>query len=122
MSYLRGMAFFPRPSSPSAVWADLRAFLKTRTRHQYAFAALSVALPFFILMLFALGSVEEEYRPPEVFWVKTFDPNRTDAEIRAQQKIDTAERLKREEKERAELEERRRPFKEQAEMLDKLGL
>jgi hypothetical protein len=120
--YLARMRAFPRPSSPRAAWADLKAFVAGQSRRKFAFAALAAVIPAFLIGLFLLGAVEGEYRPPEITWVQTYDPDRTDAEIRAQQKIDTAERVKREAEIEAELERRRKPFKDQAEFLESLGL
>jgi hypothetical protein len=106
------MRVFPRPVRPSVAIADLRAFLKTRTPHQWTFAALSVTIPCFFIAMFLVDAIEEEYRPPEIIWVKNFDPNRSDAQIRADQERDTAERKKQEAAEQAELKRRRKPFQE----------
>jgi hypothetical protein len=116
------MRVFPRPVSPVAAWRDLKAFLGSRTPHQLGFAVLSVAIPLFWLGLFYLDQVPMEYRPPEIIYVKKYDPNRTDEEIKAQQKIDTAERKKREAEEQKILEERRAPFKAIDKKMDELGL
>ena len=94
------MRVFPRPVSPLAAWRDLKAFLGSRTPHQLGFAALSIPIPLFWLGLFYLDQVPVEYRPPQIVYVEKFDPNRTDEEIKAQQKIDTAERKKREAEEK----------------------
>ena len=116
------MRVFPRPVSPLAAWRDLKAFLGSRTPHQFGFAALSITIPLFWLGMFYLDQVPTEYRPPEIVYVEKFDPNRTDAEIKAQQKIDTAERKKREAEEQRILEERRAPFKAIDKKMDDLGL
>lgn len=116
------MSFLPRPASPRAAWRDLRAFLGSRTPHQFGFAVLSVAIPLFWLGLFYLDQVPMEYRPPDIIYVEKFDPNRTDEDIKAQQKIDTAARKKREAEEKKILEERRAPFKAIDKKMDDLGL
>lgn len=116
------MRVFPRPVSPVAAWRDLRAFLGSRTRHQLGFAVLSIAIPLFWLGLFYLDQVPMAYRAPQIIYVLKYDPNRTDEEIKAQQKIDTAERKKREAEEKRILEERRAPFKAIDKKMDELGL
>jgi hypothetical protein len=116
------MSFFPRPVMPAAAYADLRAFLKTRSRHQVGFAAASIAIPLFIMFIFAVDEEEEVYRPPAVEWFKTYDANRTDAQIKAQQKIDTAQRKIDDAAEKKELEARRAPFKKMDKAMDELGL
>lgn len=116
------MRVFPRPVNPVAAWRDLKAFLGSRTPHQLGFAVLSITIPLFWLGLFYLDQVPMEYRPPEIVYVEKYDPNRTDEEIKAQQKIDTAERKKREAEEQRILEERRAPFKAIDKKMDELGL
>lgn len=116
------MSILPRPANPLAAWRDLRAFLGSRTPHQIGFAFLSIAIPVFWLGLFYLDQVPMEYRQPEIIYVEKFDPNRTDAQIKAQQKIDTAARKKREAEEQRILEERRAPFKAIDKKMDDLGL
>ncbi len=116
------MGFFPRPSRPSDAWADLRAFLQAGGSHKLGFAALSIVIPAFFLLLFTLDTVEKEYVAPEITWVTTFDPNRSDAEIIAQQKIDTAERIKREKELAIEMERRRKPFKDAEAAMKRWGL
>jgi hypothetical protein len=113
--------FFPRPSRPGVVLADLRAFLATRQRHQWLFAALSLAIPFYFVTLMLFNSKEKAYKPPEVTFVTSYAKNRTDAEIRAQQKIDT-EKLKAEKAERERIMgERRRKLEPITKKLDELG-
>ncbi len=116
------MSILPRPANPRAAWRDLRAFLGSRTPHQLGFAVLSMVIPVFWLGLFYLDQVPMEYRPPDIIYVEKLDPNRTDAQIKAQQKIDTAERKKREAEEKRILEGRRAPFKAIDKKMDELGL
>jgi hypothetical protein len=112
---------FPRPVSLSAALADLRAFLATRQRHQWLFAALSLAIPFYFMTLILMKTVEKEYKPPEVTFVTSYAKDRSDAEIRAQQKLD-AEKLERERAEREQvLAERRRKLEPITKKLDDLG-
>jgi hypothetical protein len=83
----------PPVSRPSAAFADLRAFLASRERHQWVFALLSVLITGYFITVFLIQSKTKEYKPPEIVWVKDYAANRTDAEIRAQQRIDQAKRL-----------------------------
>ncbi len=116
------MSFLPRPARPAAALRDFRAFLRTRSPHKIGFAAVALGIPILFMGLFYVDEVEEVYRLPEITWIKTYDPGRTDAAIKAQQKIDTAARKVREEEERIILEKRRAPFKKIDKKLDELGL
>jgi cobalamin biosynthesis protein CobD/CbiB len=105
----------PRPSNPLAAFADLKAFFATRQKHQWGFAAISVAIPTYFAVAFFTHHVEKDYVPPEVVFVQSYAPGRTIAEIRAQQKIDQATRKL----ENAELEARRQKRMAQARELEK---
>lgn len=83
----------PPVSRPSAAFSDLRAFLASREKHQWVFALLSVLITGYFVTIFLVQSREKEYKPPEIIWIKDYAANRTDAEIKAQQKIDQAKRL-----------------------------
>ncbi len=100
----------PRPSSPAAAWRDLKAFLQTRQRHQWVFAALSLLIPGFLALQFYLvGGKPKAYRPPEVVFVKQWPKSRTDAEIKKQQAIDApAERAEQQERAKEEAAYRKR--------------
>ena len=78
---------------PSAAFADLRAFLATRERYHWVFAALSVVITGYFITIFLIQSWTKEYKPPEVTWVTSYAANRTEAEIKAQQAIDQAKRI-----------------------------
>lgn len=116
------MRFFPRPVSPIAALRDLKSFLTSRTQHQLGFAVLSIAIPLFFVALFYLDQVPMEYRPPKIIYVQKLDPNRTDAQIIAQQKIDAKKRAADEAERQKILEANRRPFKEMDKKLDEWGL
>lgn len=90
--YLAGMAL-PPVSRPSAAFADLRAFLVSREKHQWIFALLSVLITGYFIAVFLIQSRTKEYKPPEIVWVKDYAANRTDAQIKAQQRIDEKKRL-----------------------------
>ncbi len=116
------MSFFPRPVKPSVAIADLRAFLKARTPHQVGFALASISIPLFFIFLFMLDAVKKEYHPPEVVWVRNFDPNRSREEIIAENKRHSALERKLRAAQEAELERRRAPFKKIDETMEKWGL
>jgi hypothetical protein len=80
----------PRPASPRALIADLRAFLAGRQRHQLIFAAISVMIPIIIVAGFYHDAGMDKPPPPPIIYVHDWPAARTDAEIIAQQKIDKA--------------------------------
>lgn len=99
------MSWFPRPSSPRAAFADLRAFLRQRSREQRIGAALSLLVTTIIVIIFFVDSKINTAPPAEVVYVESWSMNRTDAEIIEQQKQDQAAR-------EAALKERQRQFQE----------
>lgn len=115
--YLAPMAL-PPVSRPSAAFADLRAFLASREKHQWVFALLSVLITGYFIAVFLIQSKTKEYKPPEIVWVQDYAANRTDAQIKAQQRIDQAKRLA-EQAELKQLQEAQR--RESAKLQKKLG-
>lgn len=96
----------PPISSPTALWNDLRAFLRSRQKHEWIFAGLALAIPAFFFFNFYIDSTPIQYRPPTVIFVKDWNKGRTVAEIKRQQAIDApGERAAR--KEEAEFEAKR---------------
>jgi hypothetical protein len=116
------MSILPRPSSPKVALRDLMTFFRTRKRHQFGFALLSIIIPVFFIALFYLDEVPMEYRPPKIVYVQKLDPNRSDAQIIAQQKIDAKQRAADEAERQKILEANRKPFKELDKKLDQWGL
>lgn len=112
------MAVLPRPSRPSVVWADLKAFFAQRQRHQFVFAALAIAMPALIIMGFVQDSHFEREYHPTITYVKNWDEGRSPEEIAAQQ----ADYQKIKDANEAELERRRAPFKKIDAELDRLGM
>lgn len=86
------MSWFPRPSSPRAAFADLRAFMRQRSREQRIGAALSILVTTIIVIVFFVDSQINTAPPPQIVYVESWSMNRTDAEIIEQQKKDQAER------------------------------
>jgi hypothetical protein len=86
------MSWFPRPVSPRAAFADLRAFLSHTSREQRIGAILAVLATTIIVIEFFVDSKINTAPPPRVVEVQLYSSNRTDAEIIAQQKVDQAKR------------------------------
>jgi hypothetical protein len=84
------MSWFPRPSSPRVAFADLRAFLRQRSREQVIGASLAVLVTAIIVIEFVVDSKMGTAPPPQVTYVELYPSNRTDAEIVADQKKDQA--------------------------------
>lgn len=95
--YLAAMAVFPRPSRPSAVWADFKAFLRQQERIKILFALLSILMPMIIVTGFYFDSKTDKPKA-QIIFVNSWPSSRTDAEIIKQniadQKILDAARLK----------------------------
>jgi hypothetical protein len=89
-AYLRAMSWFPKPSTPSAAFADLRAFMRQRSREQRIGAALSLLVTAIIVIVFFVDSKINTAPPPYIVYVENWPSNRTEAEIVAQQKKDQA--------------------------------
>jgi hypothetical protein len=71
-----------------AAWRDLRDFFATREKHQYLFAFISLA---FVVLLVAGFYVDSDIKPqPRIYYMYNWPANRTDAEIIADQKKDSA--------------------------------
>jgi hypothetical protein len=105
----------PRPASPRALWADLRAFASERRPHQWVAAALAVAMPIAIVILFILDGRTNIMPGPQLIYVESWPADRTDEQIKAEQKIDQAARDKAKK-------ERQEQFKRLDEKLERLGI
>jgi len=93
----------PRPSSPLAAWRDLKAFLGQQERHKFVFAGIAIIIPAVIVTGFY---VDSNIKPQaQIIYVENWPANRTDDQIKAEQKIDQAKRDK-------EAAERRRQYQE----------
>lgn len=95
------MAVFPRPRSPRALIADLKAFVHGDQRHKLLFGFLSLLLPALLIAGFYVDS-HVEPPPPEMTFIPSWPATRSDAEIIAQQKIDQKQRHARQAERRAE--------------------
>jgi hypothetical protein len=86
------MSWFPRPSSPSAAFRDLAAFMRQRSREQVIGASLALLVTAIIVIEFVVDAKIGMAPPPTVTYVELYPSNRTDAEIKADQKKDQAKR------------------------------
>ena len=102
----------PRPASPRALWADLRAFAAERSRHQWIGLIFAVAMPVTIITIFYIDGQTNIAPGEQIVYVETWSGNRTDAEIIAAQKQRQADR-------EAAQAERQRQFKK---LEDRLGI
>ena len=106
------MSWFPRPVSPRAAFADLRAFMGHTSREQRIGAALAFLATTIIVIVFFVDSKINTAPPPQIIYADSWRADRSDAEIIAQQKKDQATR-------EAALKERQRQFQE---LENKLGI
>jgi hypothetical protein len=109
------MAILPRPVSPRALWADLRAFWATRSRHQWIAAVLALVIPAVIVTGFYYDAKTNILPGESIMFVDSWPANRTDAQIRAKQKADAAALA-------AARRARQREFQELDQSLNRLGL
>lgn len=110
------MAILPRPASPSAFLADLRAFI-TGGDHRYKLIGASFAIGVTALWIFGFVIESRWGVLPEgeqVTYAMDFPPDRTDEQIIAQNKAD-------QKKKDALLAERRRQFQKVDDAMTKMG-
>ena len=112
--YLGRMAL-PRPARPSVVWADLRAVLRERPRHQLLAGTLAVLIPVGILFAFYVDSYMSAQPRPQIYYVNQWPADRSDEEIRASQQAQVA-------RQRAINAERQRQFKQLEKQTRRLGI
>ena len=105
----------PRPASPRALWADLKAFAAERSPYKWGAAAVAVIMPLAIVIVFTIDGRTNITPPAQIIYVEQWPANRTDAEIKAQQAKDKAEAD-------AFKKERQRQFKKVDEDLERMGI
>jgi hypothetical protein len=86
------MSWFPRPSSPLAAFRDLTAFMRQRSREQVIGASLAFLVTAIIVIEFLVDANIGTAPPPQIVYVDSYSPKRTDADIIADQKKDQAEK------------------------------
>jgi hypothetical protein len=101
----------PRPASPSALLADIRALFAQRSRYHWVAAGLAVLIPAFFIVAF-VHETAKQVPGEQVVYAKSFGADRTDEDIKADQKKAQA-------KKEAIAKERQRQFQKLA---DQLGI
>jgi len=104
------MAILPPAVGPRAALRDLTAFLRQRSREQVIGACLAVLVTVIIVIIFIVDSKINTAAPPQVVWVESYGPERSDADIRADQKKASEERRKAEEEKRKQFQELEKKF------------
>lgn len=95
----------PRPASPRALWADLRAFTRERSPVQWIAATLAILMPAVIVVGFIIDARTNISPGEQLIMAESWSANRTDEEIVAAQKV-------RQEQREAAQAERQRQYKE----------
>jgi len=98
------MAILPPMVGPRAALRDLTAFMRQRSREQMIGAALAVLVTIIILIIFFVDSKINTAPPPQIVYVENYGPDRTDADIIADQKQASQQRRRAEEARRKEFE------------------
>lgn len=104
------MAVFPPMFGPRAALRDLRAFLRQRSREQVIAACLAVLITIIIVIIFIVDSKINTAPEPSVVYVESYGPERTDVDIKADQKKASEERRKAEEARRREFQKLEKKF------------
>jgi hypothetical protein len=90
--YLGAAMSFLSRFSPLRAFRDLRSFLASRKPYEVGFMALAIAVTWTVMLVFARDThVEPDYREPEIVYVQNYKADRSDADIKAQQKLDLPE-------------------------------
>lgn len=113
-AYLGAMPL-PRPSSPKALMADLKAFASQRSPHHWAALALAVLMPAALIGLFIKDANTNIAPGPQLIYAQSWSADRTDEEIKADQVKHQAER-------EAKQKERQRQFQKLENSMEKLGI
>ncbi len=92
----------PRPASPKALWADLRAFWRERPRHQWVAGILALLIPLGIVVVFYLDANTNIMPGEQVIYAESWPATRSDEEIKTKQEADLARRQAAEERRRQE--------------------
>ncbi|WP_262408774.1 hypothetical protein [Sphingomonas sp. JC676] len=90
--YLAPEMTFLRSLSPLRAIRDLRFFLAQRKPHELWFMMLSMAITFAVLFVFVKDSRVETPYERNIIYAESWPLTRTDAQIKAQQKIDQAKK------------------------------
>src|SRR4051794_26256309 len=105
----------PRPPSPPALLADIRPFTPGRRSHHWVAMGLALAMPGGVIVIFVMDGHTNIMPGPQLIYVESWPASRTDAQIKAEQKIDQAARDKAKKEKQAQ-------FKRLDEKLERLGI
>lgn len=107
------MSYFTR-FSPFHAIRDLRVFVSYRTRHELVFLGIAVVFTGLIVAGFVHDSHTPRPYKREIVYVQQWPADRSDAQITAQQKIDSVVRAR----EKAELDKRQKARQAEFKRLD----
>jgi hypothetical protein len=108
--------------SPIRAYRDLRVFLADRRPYELGFLVLAVGITSFLMWAFMKDSYSPRVYRPNIIYVQQWTLDRTDAEIRAAQKVDQAAKDKRLAAEKIEIDKHRQEFKKLDDQMTKWGL
>ncbi|HJO65141.1 hypothetical protein [Sphingomonas sanguinis] len=114
------MSFFGR-FSPVRAYRDLRFFLSQRQPYELVFLIIAMGITGFFIYAFARDDYVRPPYQPNIIYVEQWPANRTDAEIRAQQKIDYVKKKQELAEEQAAKDQRKAEFKKVDDALTKWG-
>lgn len=107
----------PRPVSPRAAFADLRAFVAQKTPHRIVFLALAIGVAALLGMAFWASWPVPNYQEPDIVYVQQWDSTRTGADVRAQQALDAPREIAAEKARQAAALKRQREYQRLAKQL-----
>ena len=107
---LGSMAVLPPTVGPRAALRDLAAFLRQRSREQVLGATMAVLVTIIIVIIFFVDSKINTAPPPQIIYVENYGPDRTDAQIKADQQKASEERRKAEQARREEFQKLEKKF------------
>ena len=92
-AYLGAMSVLPPMVNPRAAMSDFGAAIRGDSkRDRFIGLALALLITTIIVIIFFVDAKINTAPPPRVVYVETYAPDRTDADIIASQKKDSAER------------------------------
>ncbi len=115
------MSFFGR-FSPMRAIRDLRFFLSQRQPYELVFLMIAVGITGFFIYAFARDDYVPVPYKPDIIYVEQWPADRTDVQIKAQQKIDYVKKKERLAEEKAAKDQRQAEFKKVDDALSKWGI
>lgn len=105
----------PRPASPRALWADIKAFASERRPHQWFAALAAIAIPTAIIVTFVADTRDAHKAPATITYVNSWGADRSIEETRETIRAN-------EEARKVAEEERRRAFQKVQDFNNRLGI